>query len=613
VLCKVEPTVPSAAPMAVKANVEEELFNDLFGKEGSGESDDGVTKHELSAAAQGSATPGVRVKEQEGAGEQTPDPLQRQQAEETANAAASSHSTDPDGWEDEVPIIGLSIDDRLPAGAVFNGLGRIRATINMYTKHLAELGWAAKFKPETVQALQRRLVAHEANVKGKFHVDIQVAFVQLKKRVCAVVNAHKTIRSWLDTQDDTVLADAVVHLDVVVGFLTHQGTRLSPDMAVLHMHARFFRSFAKESSVLAAMGVIDFTALSNEFQRMKLLVTAPAEEPEDSVEGEAANASKKKVNRKRRKRFTHNEMNSRIDFACGYDEHVAKLVAVGVRKFLFPLTEESVNDDNKVKAICDELSGALVIFKAKTDSTSAVAADWSRTLGSVIKIFACMSSDPKLNPTIAEVRAARRTLIDDLKRTEGPSGDVSKIMVSYHVPKRAMEVSRIFSATGVQDDAASQAFESELDKMESEFSDAFENVDQWMLEGAGGSCHTAASFSEPCNTIQGTAEVLLRSLQGWSLAALQDKLEAIDDALQNLMILAKVGCSILVKDFPVPSHSGGGNRSVLETSQIVNYICCNAFVRRSFSGKGYAVLGCQGLACCHGMVLLASRDGRSCL
>ena len=93
--------------------------------------------------------------------------------------------------------------------------------------------------------------------------------------------------------------------------------------------------------------------------------------------------------------------------------------------------------------------------------------------------------------------------------------------------------------------------------MESEFSDAFENVDQWMLEGAGGSCHTAASFSESCNTIQGTAEVLLLSLQGWSLAALQDKLEAIDDALQNLMILAKVGCSILVKDFPVPSHDGG--------------------------------------------------------
>ena len=94
-------------------------------------------------------------------------------------------------WDDDLPINALSLNARFPKGPLFSSITRIRGTINEYTKKLGEHGWFNAFKPQTVQALARRLSFHEASVVGKFNIDVQIAYKQLLIRVNYLVHLHK--------------------------------------------------------------------------------------------------------------------------------------------------------------------------------------------------------------------------------------------------------------------------------------------------------------------------------------------------------------------------------------------------------------------------------------
>ena len=73
-------------------------------------------------------------------------------------------------------------------------------------------------KVATVKALHRRLDAYNADVIGKYHVDVQIAYTQIKRRLQAYLDIHKSISKWTESQNDEYLTGIVAFLTDLLEF-----------------------------------------------------------------------------------------------------------------------------------------------------------------------------------------------------------------------------------------------------------------------------------------------------------------------------------------------------------------------------------------------------------
>ena len=84
-----------------------------------------------------------------------------------------------------------SLDAPLPAGAVFQAIGRSRGTTNVYVTEMATIGWANRFKVPTIAALAHRLRSHTHEISGKVDPDVEMGFVDIINRLDHLLNCHK--------------------------------------------------------------------------------------------------------------------------------------------------------------------------------------------------------------------------------------------------------------------------------------------------------------------------------------------------------------------------------------------------------------------------------------
>ena len=110
-------------------------------------------------------------------------------------------------------------------------------------------------------------------------------------------------------------------------------------------------------------------------------------------------------------------------------------------------------------------------------------------------IFRCCLALDKDKPSSSAIRSARRVVFGAAK-SEGPFSDCAKSLLTYPAGKAAMEVSRQYSADGLEDEAGDMSFNALVGSFEEGFAVCFDDLQSWCLRGPGDRIQTMASVSE---------------------------------------------------------------------------------------------------------------------
>ena len=261
-------------------------------------------------------------------------------------------------WESKLPLVPESIDALLPAGLLFGSISRIRGTVNMYTSKVAKPDWFVGFKVPTIQALERRLSAYSEQVVGRNHCDIQVGFKQVLSRVTALLEFHKSLRSWVTSQDDTVLAKTIPSYNVLNMFLDKTGQVMHADLQVVMTMSFFYECFGRTKSVHESLATVDFENFKKCLKELADENSAETEPP-TKTSADAANfdmgsragntpvdkKADKPVHRKGRKRFQTEGLDTRLNFNDAPLKHMGNLIVCSMKVTLFAMSRNFEPDE----------------------------------------------------------------------------------------------------------------------------------------------------------------------------------------------------------------------------------------------------------------------------
>lgn len=169
-----------------------------------------------------------------------------------------------DGDEDffsTMPVSPFSLRARLPTGGVFSAVMRMRRTTNDYCEVMCKPGWFAQFQIGTVQAVVRRMRQREDDVRGLSHVDCEIAFTQVQRRLVAVVSIFQCIKAWCDNQTDDELDAILAPRAEVQKYLSAVELEFAPDLASIFVYAEFRSNVKQGGSVSSALSKLRFQEL----------------------------------------------------------------------------------------------------------------------------------------------------------------------------------------------------------------------------------------------------------------------------------------------------------------------------------------------------------------
>ena len=110
----------------------------------------------------------------------------------------------------------------------------------MHVDSLADARWYDQFRVATVAALERRLRRYDVNIAGLQHVSVQIGYEQLLRRVQSLLQLHRLVRIWLDSQDDGELPKILEVWPPLRAYLAYVDKHVGGDMQLLLIRATFY-------------------------------------------------------------------------------------------------------------------------------------------------------------------------------------------------------------------------------------------------------------------------------------------------------------------------------------------------------------------------------------
>lgn len=494
-----------------------------------------------------------------------------------AGQAAGEVAVSDVDW-DRLPINDSSMNAKLPTGGVCISLTRIRGTINEYVSRTSEPNWFASFKIGTVQALQRRLLAHTASIMGKMHVDVQIGFRQLKMRVASLLFLHRALRGWLEIHEDYHLVACILPARELGKFHEARQTSFASDLKLVFLYARFHYTLRRSKSVCKAMRGItaDYmlelasacsrdAAVGGEDLGFK---PAPLEPCDGAADSSASKVVKTEQKPAKRSRTMLVGLSNKIPFKASATGHLAKLFSDGLKSYLFAMPKDFVEDEKmtdemvkEMESMCDIWHDFVTKFRSDEDDKL-----FGVTLKAVATVFACCQRAEGAKPQAMHVRAARKTILDGVA-TGGVGEEVSKAIVSYEVGQVAMAHAKSHAAAGLEDLAADAAFAAVMGKFEKRFAQAYDDVESWLDSANDGHGHDMRSIGKELPAVTECAACLSSSLSRWSAASLSGHMENVVLAIANCVEIVSMCSFIMLRDCdvhlsPLLSMLGGGGDGI---------------------------------------------------
>ena len=131
-----------------------------------------------------------------------------------------------------------------------------------------------------------------------------------------------------------------------------------------------------------------------------------------------------------------------------------------------------------------------------------------------------------------------------------PCGELAKAMVTYTVPKMAMEIAREHSAVGMEDESATKSFVEAMRKFQKDYDAAFDDMQLWAFPADGAPMSTSKIVAIYAD-IKSVVICLAASLARWSPAAIQENVESITDCIKNFMLFMQLFGYVLIYEMHV--------------------------------------------------------------
>ena len=131
-----------------------------------------------------------------------------------------------------------------------------------------------------------------------------------------------------------------------------------------------------------------------------------------------------------------------------------------------------------------------------------------------------------------------------------PRGELAKAMVTYTVPKMAMEIAREHSAVGMEDESATKSFVEAMRKFQKDYDAAFDDMQLWAFPADGAPMSTSKIVAIYAD-IKSVVICLAASLARWSPAAIQENVESITDCIKNFMLFMELFGYVLIYEMHV--------------------------------------------------------------
>lgn len=482
----------------------------------------------------------------------TPPSVSKHVKKELAAAFVQRAPDDHRQWETDLPLVGESLSAPLPSGTFWAGISRMRETLNHYADRVTQLQWGKKFKDQTVRAALGRFVKHEKAIMGNFHLDLQVGYKQVAERVSSLLSVHKVLRFWLDSQDDSVLASVLEPWAAIDKYLVATKQSAAPDLAVVLCFARYHNHFENTESVAESLKQVSVEELEAKLAEVR---QAQGEQQEASEDEESADAddkagaieavAKAKAVAKKRRRNVIVDLWAKIRFEQPAIEHLARLLVHGLKTKIYRLGQDFDGDDQtQLNDLLLEVTSLEKFWWAaslKYRSSEPGVEDLASVLGSIAVVFMCCRSCESKRPRTSTVRTASRIVWDAVKSKSVAVADLAKAMRSYRGGKQALARAQSHSASGLQDDAATAAFEAGLDEFENCFSEAFEDLGLWLFRDGETMKRSATEMVLVMQGVRKMGVHLTNCLGRWSAAALHERMETLGIVLGNMVEILQAG------------------------------------------------------------------------
>lgn len=356
----------------------------------------------------------------------------------------------------DMPINEFTLSRKLPAGITFHSIDRIRTTLNRYTSRLVGNRCCEPFRLGTTQALARSFSSHEKNMVGRSNVDLEIAFVQMSRRINDVLDIYKIMKAWVDSQNDDTLIDILPILSSLKPFIEITNQAFGAEIQLLSLYATYRLTLQEnDQRVDIAMSTIDWKVLCRA-QEDFASYQAPAEgehtadnpdadackvEPDDEDDGEpepapkagaipnsvaASNAKTAKAAMAKKHEMVYKFVNGRLLQPA--DRQLSRLACDAITSKLFCLPVDLADDNDAMVGFIQELNN----IRAKWGSLTSSKADseFMQFIEAIRLLTECLLQDESARPSVASVRAARK-LHAELVRPNTLEGEVAMAVATY--------------------------------------------------------------------------------------------------------------------------------------------------------------------------------------
>ncbi|CAK0829698.1 unnamed protein product [Prorocentrum cordatum] len=437
-----------------------------------------------------------------------------------------------------LPLQDMSLSGRFPAGREFVSVARMRNTVNAYVDRMATDGWFQDYKLGTTQVLERRLKNHREAIVGKVACSVQVAHKQLHARINASISLCKCLKHWLGTQDDANLVNTLDHIGIQVAYLASKGLPLAEDLTVIFGYSVFQAYIKKHNKVSTAIEHLSMVIF--DLMRQRPEEAAQDQGPEHpakiEVKEKCDEPADKKARKATKRRIPWSSSQPRCRFGVSAKCRMACMVAEAMRSYLYSLPDACLELKKTTDEFVTEISAAVHAWACAMEPLTGDNDDdesivFTRVLGAIGSIVKCCSAAESERLTSVTVRDARNTVLEQTRQSgQTPAAELARTMIARKAPKDAVEVSRLHVARNVEGEAASKSFASAVAAFESDFQDAFGDLENWVASKATGAF---TSINDQVALMGKLLAGAMLSLHKWSASALADDEKLLTDTTQN--------------------------------------------------------------------------------
>lgn len=498
-------------------------------------------------------------------------------------------------WDDNMAFQPMSAEVSFPSGQIFAAIERSKGTINKYCRRMCVVDWFRRAVPATITSLEGRWAARDHKMTSQFHIDVQVAYWQLLKRVLAILAAHKSLKDFINTATPKHLLTFAAATRTIDQYLSHIRMEFAPDLQVIRSHAIFYETFEAQqnsfSKAFAQLSKADLSRwLASFAEEMKKLPPLPVvkeevgEEDSDLADGGSGKRTTSKANKgkrseeevaapapKKKPKSDHPLVSNRFDFNKSAAYIGANLAAEGVKTFVYRITKDDIIKDEVIENFVNQVDELAATWEASWLPVELELEGFAPVLRALGLVLLCAYPDEAKKPATDKVRRALRILEQEC-RSIGPTSELAEATKAYGPLRVAMEAARKHSAQGLEDRAALAAFSAAAERFEQDFELAFENLELWSTDLSGDT--TLQSRKVQMGSLKTMLATLAAITDRLSATTLHEQLPSIGDSIGNVTAIVASSIWSYLNEFLSKFHVAFGNISDIRVPCAIGGCLC---------------------------------------